>query len=373
MKQWYRLKRCWWLLLFPISAVCLWIAKGNVEAAEGFFARGIYPVYSRMIAFITGVFPFSIAELTVVVFPITAILLIILWIVRLIHRKEERKERAARGILNIMCVAAVVFFMYTIGCGVNYYRHSFAYYSGLEIEASTKEDLYDLCVELANQASELRSKVPQTDENGVYQMSFSISELQKKTREAIKSLGDEYEVLSASYPAAKPMYLFSRMMSRMELTGIYIPFTMEANVNIAIPDYSIASTMCHELSHLHGFMREDEANYIAYLACMASDDLEIQYSGTMEALINAGNALYKKDAALYLELREHYSEGVIADLRANNEYWEQYENTTISNAVNKVNDTYLKTNNQEDGVQSYGRMVDLLLAAYRKEKSEQES
>lgn len=370
MKHWYRLKRCFWLLLFPLSALCLWLAKGNVEVAETVFARGIYPVYSRVIAFVTGIVPFSIMEVAVILLPMAAIFFLVKWIRNLIIRKDGRKDRAEKGILNIACVAAVVFFMYTIGCGVNYYRHSFAYYSGLVIEPSTKEELYGLCVELANQASELRSEIATTDEEGVYQMSFSIGTLREKTKEAMENLGKDYEVLSASYPAAKPMYLFSNIMSRMELTGIYIPFTMEANVNIAIPDYSIAATMCHELSHLRGFMREDEANYIAYLACMASDDLEIQYSGVMEALIHTGNALYEKDPALYMELREHYSEGVLLDLRANNEYWKQYENTAISNAANKINDTYLKTNNQEDGVQSYGRMVDLLLAAYRKQNAD---
>ncbi|MBE5961727.1 MAG: DUF3810 domain-containing protein [Lachnospiraceae bacterium] len=372
MKQWYRLKRCIWLILFPLSAFCLWIAKGNTDIAEDVFARGIYPVYSRIISWVSSIFPFSVAEVGVILLPIIGVILIGVWIGRLIKRKEGRKDRFIKGVLNIACVVAAVFFMFSIGCGVNYYRHSFAYYSGLTIEPSTKEDLYDLCVKLADTASELRSQIKSTDEDGVYQMSFSISELRQKTRQAMLSLGNEYEVLADVYPAAKPMYLFSGMMSRMELTGIYIPFTMEANVNIAIPHYSIASTMCHELAHLHGFMREDEANYISYLACMASDDIEIQYSGTMEALINAGNALYEKDASLYMELRKHYSESVVLDLRANSEYWKQYENTTISNIANQVNDTYLKTNNQEDGVQSYGRMVDLLLAAYRKQKLEQE-
>ena len=35
---------------------------------------------------------------------------------------------------------------------------------------------------------------------------------------------------------------------------------------------------------------------------------------------------------------------------------------------NKINDTYLKANAQSDGVKSYGRMVDLLLAKYRKDQ-----
>ena len=146
---------------------------------------------------------------------------------------------------------------------------------------------------------------------------------------------------------------------------------MEANVNIDISPYSIGSTMCHELAHLRGFMREDEANYIAYRACMASDCIDLQYSGTMLALIHTGNALYRQNADTYFELyRAHVSAAVSADLIANNEYWDQFEkpvvgDTTVGEIADKVNDAYLKANAQEDGTKSYGRVVDLLLAEYK--------
>jgi hypothetical protein len=156
-------------------------------------------------------------------------------------------------------------------------------------------------------------------------------------------------------------------MSTTEITGVFFPFTMEANVNVDIPDYTIAATMMHELAHLRGFMREDEANYLSYLAGMKSDNIELQYSSTMLALVYAGNALYSQNPDLYFIIRDQYSEGVLKDIRANSEYWTQYEDTVVSTISNKVNDTYLKANNQEDGVKSYGRMLDLLLAKYREE------
>jgi hypothetical protein len=156
-------------------------------------------------------------------------------------------------------------------------------------------------------------------------------------------------------------------MSQTEITGIFIPFTMEANVNVDIPDYSIPATMLHELAHLRGFMREDEANYIAYLAGMESDNAEFKYSSTMLALITAGNALYDKDPDLYFEIRDQYSDGVLKDIRANSRYWQQYDDTVISTVSNKINDTYLKANAQTDGIQSYGRMLDLMLAKYRED------
>ncbi len=71
---------------------------------------------------------------------------------------------------------------------------------------------------------------------------------------------------------------------------------MEANYNGHMPEMDIPSTVCHELSHLKGFMREDEANFIAYLACRQSDSAAFRYSGALLAYIYSGNALYKADS-----------------------------------------------------------------------------
>jgi hypothetical protein len=98
---------------------------------------------------------------------------------------------------------------------------------------------------------------------------------------------------------------------------------------------------------------------------MKSDNVELQYSSTMLALITAGNALYDQSPDLYSKIRDMYSEGVLKDLRANSSYWVKYEDTVVSTFSNQINDTYLKANAQTDGVKSYGRMLDLLLAKYR--------
>ena len=73
-------------------------------------------------------------------------------------------------------------------------------------------------------------------------------------------------------------------MSYTEITDIYT-LTMEANVNVDVPDYT-PFTMCHEMAHQRGFMREDEANY-RYLVGMSSDNVELMYSSTMYALVTS--------------------------------------------------------------------------------------
>ena len=153
-------------------------------------------------------------------------------------------------------------------------------------------------------------------------------------------------------------------MSMAQITGEFTLLTFEANINTLAPDYSVPATMCHELAHTRGFMREDEANFIGYLACRKSDSSEFRYSGVMLALVHAENRLYAADRELFFQVDALLSDGVRRDFAANNAYWARFEGP-VAEVSTAVNNTYLRANNQSDGVKSYGRMVDLLLADYR--------
>lgn len=394
MKQLILRKRNIMLLLMPLGIFFTWWAKSNAEVAETIFATGIYKLLSQGISLLTGWIPFSLMELIIIAGPVTVLILVIRQIVRTVRVKapvcrrsenhkdimmvqsigEQRFLLMMTMLQNLLCLVSVIFFGYVLLCGVNYHRYPVAYHLGLVVEDSSIEELEGLYTELADNASRLRAQLTSENEKGVYELPFSEKELGKEARKAYKALATAYPVFGGKYPAPKHVF-FSRIMSWTEITGVFTPWTMEANVNIDISPYSIGSTMCHELAHLRGFMREDEANYIAYRACMASDSPDMQYSGTMLALIHVGNAFYGQDAEKYFEVyRGHISPAVSCDLAANNEYWDQFEkpvvgDTTVGEIADKVNDAYLKANNQEDGVKSYGRVVDLLLAEYKKNRN----
>ena len=360
-----KLKRLWMLLLLPTAKLLMVAAKHIPSFTEEVFAKGIFHIYSQVLSFITGLIPFSLAEMGIVL-GLAAIPGILIWrVVLYVKKRGERLFFIGKDLISLMCIGSVVYFMLVMGCSINYYRKPVADYLGLQVRDSSVEELAALHAELSERANAVRSQLTLEDEAGVYMLSVSTRELAKWCDESFDALSEEYQIFHGVYPKPKRI-IFSRVMSKTELTGVYVPFTMEANVNVDVPDYSIASTMCHELAHLRGFIREDEANYISYLACMASDSPELQYSGLMEALILTGNVLYSKNPDKYYEIRAGYDAGVNRDLAANSAYWAQFHDTKISNTTEKLNDTYLKANNQTDGVQSYGRMVDLLLAEYRK-------
>lgn len=365
LKKLCRLKRLWILSAAPLACLLLLWAKNSEYFAEEIYAKRIFHVYSQVFSNLTGWLPFSLAELFVVLSPLLLLALLIYRIIAYRRAKGNRLFLLGKDIISLLCVASLAYFLLVLGCSINYYREPITKPLKLIVRDSTEDELYLLHERLVEETNRVRKRLLSMDEAGVFRLNVSKAELAKWCDEAFDALAEEYDIFHGAYPKPKRVF-FSRAMSSTELTGVYVPFTMEANVNVDVPDYSIASTMCHELAHLRGFIREDEANFIAYLACLASDVPAIQYSGLMEALILSGNALFKKNSDRFYELRGRYDEGVSRDLADNSKYWQQFHDTKISRTTEKLNDTYLKANNQSDGVQSYGRMVDLLLAEERK-------
>ena len=207
--------------------------------------------------------------------------------------------------------------------------------------------------------------VPQAELDG--EMGDSQVGLQARLMsKAMRKLAEQYPVLDRPlYSPPKPV-LASELMSYANIGGMFFPFTMESNINVDNPFFVVPWTMTHELAHQCGFMREDEANFIAYLACKQSDDALMRYSGYLLAYDNAVSALRKVDPEAAKAIGSGLSAAVRRDLAQRAEHWAQYEGP-IQDVSNAANDTYLKANDQADGMRSYGRMVDLLLAEQRAE------
>ncbi len=171
------------------------------------------------------------------------------------------------------------------------------------------EELKEICIQLTEKLNELSDKVAR-DGNGIMILSGQADE---KAISAMTSLGEEYDVLSGYYPRPKQL-IISELLSYQGLSGIYLPFTVEANYNGDMLPYNIPFTACHELSHLRGFMQEDEANFIAFLACIHDEDLDFQYSGYMLGWTYCMNALYRMDHELWSEVRVLLDEVIETDL-----------------------------------------------------------
>ena len=343
--------------VLALTILCDILAR-NADGFAEFYSGGIYPIFVHIIGFINGLFPFAVGEVLILLFSIAAIVGIIVMIVRLV--KAENKGKT--GLYSFTAVFVAVTFIYssyTFFCGINYHRVPFSEKSGLTPTKYSVEELGTLCTYLIENANAEAEKI-ETGENGLMNLETDGFDMKAECVEAMGKVGEQYPALSGFYPSPKGL-MISEFMSMCQITGIYNPFTIEANYNANVPDFSIPFTVCHELSHLKGFMREDEANFIAYLACRESDNEYIRYSGYVEALIYAMGQYYSAAGAeKYTELYMTIHPTILKELQSNNKYWEQYE-TPVAEVSSKINDTYLKNQGQEEGTKSYGRFVDLML------------
>lgn len=342
--------------LLLILSMILQLAARILTGFGEWYGRRIYPVLVWVIGGLSDFFPFSLVEITLYGLTICG-----LWY------GIKRIRQPVKLASTLLLIVGFLAFSYTANCGINYYRLPFSHFLNLETAPSSEEELKGLCIFLACQTAEAAQQIER--ENGKDTAAGEAGKLQDKShfprqaREDMKKLGEIYPQLAGFYPRPKPL-LVSKILSVQSLSGIYSPFTIEANYNRDMIDYNIPHTACHELSHLRGFMREEEANFIGYLACVGSDAAFSRYSGYLSGFIYAVNALYRQNPEAASEVYAFLPECALTDLHTNNQFWQQYEGP-IAEVSTQVNDTYLKANNQSDGVKSYGRMVDLLLAYYR--------
>lgn len=341
------------LLLFSAA---LMISAAYIPDFAEWYSETIYPLFVTTVGRIWGYFPFSVSEILLYILIMGLMLSLILLVKKIIG---IGKTGVAEWLSGLLLVVGVLAFLYTICCGINYHRKSFSEETGIVTSAYSVEDLKEICLWLTDEVNAHAGEM-ERDGQGVMKLTEPEGE---GAVGAMLELAKEFPELEGYYPMPKKVML-SEILSYQCLTGIYSPFTVEANYNGDMTAYNKPFTACHELSHLRGFMQEEEANFIAFLACIGSERKDFQYSGYLSGWIYCTNALYRADKESWREVRQLLDERVEPDLAANNAFWDSYEGT-ISETADKINDTYLRANGQADGVQSYNRMVDLIVA-YRK-------
>ncbi|MBV7271512.1 DUF3810 domain-containing protein [Clostridium sp. PL3] len=333
------------------------ILKIHPQIVEKYYSNSINKLTRQVLSFITGIFPFSVAEFLVFFLIILLILILITLIIKI------RRGGFLEQLLNIIVYLSVLYILFMLLWGFNYNRLSFDKIAGLKIQKSSEKELYNLCDSLIKRSNTLRVRVKENSQ-GVMEISGGYVDILPRAIKGYEKISAKYPQLSGKYGPPKPI-LLSEKMCYTGITGIYIPYTGEANVNISVPDFEVDFTAAHEMAHQRGFAREEEANYIAYLACTNHPDLDFQYSGAIMALINSMNALANTNMTDYKQLTAKYSAGVKRDLEYDYNFWSKYEGK-VQKVANNVNNNYLKSNGEKEGVESYGKMVDLLLAEYRK-------
>ena len=346
------------ILAIPVAinlfALVLLLASWQSVGFAMWYAGRVYPIFVHTFGRFFNLFPFSVFELGLVLIPAG----FSAFVVFIIITKKIRKPLRHAGFF-LLYFFSFLFTFFVLNAGINYNRESFAVHTGIVVQESSVDELIALYLILVERAYTLSSQVA-TDENGVFVAS---SNFHAEARAAMRNLNDTHGGLVSFYPRPRAPVL-SRIMSYMRIGGFFSPWTLEAHYNGEIPAHRKPFIMVHELAHTAGHMREDEANFIAYLAARNSSNVDFNYSAVYSGIVYVLGALHRVvGREEYAELFAKLPMQVRRDLQANRDFWQQFEGP-VGDMANRANDAYLRANRQADGVQSYGRMVDLMLAYY---------
>lgn len=365
--------------LVGVYIVCL-LLNAAARLSSGFadiYLRYVFPVWNNTFGRLLSWVPFSVGEVLIIIAVAGLPLSLIAYAVLMAVKKGRRKRVTAVYCKILAWCIAYVLATETLNCFVLYQCSSFASKNGISEDTYTASQLLDLYERLIDETNSASAQI-QRDEEYRFQLT---ADLDVTAKAALKGIASDYPVLKGFYTTPKKV-LNSYFMSQQYLMGIYFPFTLEANYNRLMYDSNKPVTVVHELVHTQGIMLEDEASFVAFLACVKSDDPQYRYSGSLSALkyvrSKAHDAVSDKDQALkdrLDRLEERIDYGIWVDMAGNQEYWRSVQEddssvlpaSTVNEVADAAMEASLKFNGVEDGKESYGRMVDLLLNYYSDE------
>ena len=401
-----------------VLTAALNIAAWNSTAFCDWYIANVFPIWVSTYGRLTGFFSFSVGEWLIGAGVALAALALLLGLFlvcaglvrgagRLLRKAAEcvgGKERGACRKAGKACriydgfirftkgfylffgwTFLAVCLIMTLNCFILYHASTFSqHYFGEDEGEYTLEELIAVYNMVATRCNELADSM-ERDETGMVlykgglEKKAALEDMADEARGLMAALGKEYPQLDGYYPRPKAL-LSSDFMCQQHMQGYYFPFSMEANYNDVMHILNIPSTMCHELAHLRGYIYEDEANFIGYLACVGSGDEFFQYAGYLSVLVYLNNDIYyawRDNHDIYEEAVRQIAPAAVKDqvwtdnIFVTQEEWDRINGTALldTELVDKAADAFidgnLKLNGISDGKVSYSRVVKLLLQYYR--------
>lgn len=346
----------------------------------------IFPVWLNTYARLTSALSISVGEIMLILAVGITAFGIGFFIYNLI-RKGKYTTGLLKYVRTYAWIVLVVGYVMTLNCFILYHATGFAQKymvketgtmvvdmsdtAVVEVDtkgksAYTKKNLATLRDYLVEQCNTLADQIDR-DEQGTAVYS---GDLIAESVHAMETMGQQYDRLSGYY--VTPKYLkCSEFFSQQYIMGYYFPFSMEANINSVMYITNVAPTVCHELAHTKGFIFENDANMIGYLACIHSDDTFLQYCGYLSVLNYVNNDFYKSVNKSTYKKHVRISDRVADDnVFLTREDWQAVEKkavvktSTVKKVSNNFLNTNLKLNGVDEGIQQYNEVVNLLLDYY---------
>jgi Protein of unknown function (DUF3810) len=346
-----------WVCLV-VLAVVIKIFSYYPAAVEKYYSRGLYLFMARLQRLLFGWLPFSIGDILYFV----AAVIILYRLIRLIRQLVRRQAPKGWGLIVLRRMAFLLLWVYVLFnglWGLNYNRLGIAEQLGLQVRSYTDADLFELASIVVDELNTLHDSAKVRQEGLEH-----FAQLRAGAVNAYDNLAGPFPEFAYHSASFKPS-LFSYPGLYIGFAGYCNPFTGEAQINIMNPLVSQPFTACHEIGHQVGYAKEDEANFVGFMASRRSTDPAFQYSLYLDLYRYGVRELYARDSTLARVLRDKLAPGVREDLRELQRFNRRYENP-IEPWIWSIYGRYLKANSQPQGIVTYSELTAWLIAYDKK-------
>ena len=304
--------------------------RNNPSFIDDYYVRIIFNNLIKINSFLFSKIEIPIGEIIYIVI----IILYIYLFVKVISFKLS-------DFLNLVAFSSILYFLFYFLWGLNYFKPSL--------------------VDKLNIKSEYEFNVLDETINRVI---FEINKESSSISEDINK-SDIFNLLNTNASNIKKS-IIPDIFLYQKVSGHYIPFTSEAIFVDKIPLVDMPIVILHEQAHQSGYANEGEASFIAFSKAINNEEPYIRYSGYFYALINLLNEISKKNSDKLDNYITKLDEKVISDIKKVQNFWSKYSNSFLDKAQNYIYDLYLKSNNQEAGIMTYGEVSLYIIYYYQK-------
>ena len=123
---------------------------------------------SSIVGFLPSLVPFSVAEWFVALFLLFCLGYVGCCSRKIVVSKGERGIAAYRSTMGVAAICCAAYLAFTALCGLNYYRYTFASYTGYDLAQSDVDpaqrqvELEQLCTSLAGELGQVRTELGAT-------------------------------------------------------------------------------------------------------------------------------------------------------------------------------------------------------------------
>lgn len=353
-----RLMKSWsWVLLIILTIAIKWVSL-YPEWVETNYTFGLYPLIVKLQRILFGWIPFSIGDLFYA-FLILVILFRTGKFLKYLFQKKLTRRYFSTGLQQAIFFFLFVYVFFNLLWGLNYNRVGIARQLELDVKPYSLADLDSVTTILQERLNEYAVFVSPAQRD-----SFNRKKrLFHESREAYDFAAAKFSFLKYEHPSVKPS-MFSYLGNYLGFQGYYNPFSGEAQVNTTIPKALEPFVTTHEIAHQLGYAKENEANFVAFLACRQSPSRVMRYSMYFDMYNYAIGEVYRRDTVLAKNFQQQLHPQVIKDRKEFRDFYKQYKNP-VEPLIMWAYGHYLKANNQPGGKQTYNEVVAWLIAYYK--------